>query len=135
MREYNFVMPISITVLRKTKEDKKYSLGANSYRNWHYMVSNDLKKRYKELVKQQVVALDMQPVNKIKIYYKLFKPTKARYDKFNFAFVASKFFLDALVDLDMLPDDNDDFVKKETILPSEYDKNNGRIEIKIMEIE
>jgi hypothetical protein len=42
--------------------------------------------------------------------------------------------MDALVNLGCIEDDNDDFIKTETILPTEYDKNNGRVEIIIVSI-
>ena len=45
--------------------------------------------------------------------------------------VTSKYLLDAITELGCWEDDNDDFVKTETVLPTEYEKNNGRVEILI----
>ena len=49
--------------------------------------------------------------------------------------VTSKYLLDAITEIGCWEDDNDDYVKKETILPTVYDKNNGRVEILIKTID
>jgi Holliday junction resolvase RusA-like endonuclease len=46
--------------------------------------------------------------------------------------VVSKFLLDAITHYGCWEDDNDEFVKTETLLPTVYDKGNGRIEVTIV---
>ena len=48
--------------------------------------------------------------------------------------VTSKYLLDALTNLGCWEDDNDDFIKTETILPTKIDKENPRVEIIIISI-
>jgi Holliday junction resolvase RusA-like endonuclease len=52
----------------------------------------------------------------------------------NFISIASKFLLDAVTELGCWEDDSDEFVKKETLLPTELDRINPRVEILIREI-
>ena len=138
MREYKFVMPLFVQ-LGKSSNSKKYYLSLNNYRNWHYKASNNIKKKFKENVKEQVKTLrktgDLKRLSIVEVEYKMFTPDKTRRDKMNFISVASKFFMDALVDLNVIEDDNDNFVKTEIIHTSEIDRGNGRIEIIIREIE
>ena len=49
--------------------------------------------------------------------------------------VTSKYLLDAITELGCWEDDNDDYVKIEKLLPTEYDKGNGRVEILIKSID
>jgi len=64
----------------------------------------------------------------------VFKPTKRILDKMNVISVVSKFLLDAITEYGCWEDDNDNFVKTETILPTELDRKNPRVEIIIKEI-
>lgn len=126
------ISPLYIDIPRKTKKDKRVYLNLNTYRNLHYIVNNQVKKMYLEAVREQIKDKDIQtPVN---ITYKVFKPSKRRLDKMNVVSVTSKYLLDAISDIGCWEDDNDDHVKTETILPTEYDKNNGRVEITIISV-
>ena len=57
-------MPLSIELWVNKK--KKYSISMNTYRNLHYQVSNNLKKAYKELLKDQLKRY-WQPFWEIKL--------------------------------------------------------------------
>ena len=52
----------------------------------------------------------------------------------NVVAITSKFLLDALSELGVWVDDNDDYVKTETILPTEHDKDNARVEVTLKTI-
>lgn len=80
------------------------SLSLNAYRNWHFHVSNQLKKAYKTAIASQIDALPQ--FNTISVEYVICPKTKREFDLMNFACVQSKFFLDALVEAGKLPDDN-----------------------------
>lgn len=119
--------PLFVDLPRKTKKGRRVYINLNIYRNLHYLVNNQVKKAYLEAIKQQLVGVTIPtPVN---ISYKVFKPSKRKLDKMNVVSITSKYLLDAVTELGCWIDDNDDYVKTETILPTEYDKNNGRVEV------
>lgn len=119
--------PLFIDVERKTMKAKRYYLNMNTYRNLHYRVNNKLKKMYLEQVRDQLEGVKIQ--TPCDIIYRVIKPSKRRLDKMNVVSVTSKYLLDAITELGCWEDDNDDYIKRETILPTEYDSGNGRVEI------
>ena len=121
--------PLYIDVERKTMKPKRYHINMNTYRNLHHSVNGKLKKLYLEAVREQLEGIQIE--TPCEIVYRVVKPTKRRLDKMNVISVTSKYLLDAITELGCWKDDNDDFVKTETVLPTEYDKNNGRVEILI----
>ena len=123
------IAPLYIDIERKTMKDKRYYINMNTYRNLHHRVNGQLKKMYKEVIREQLEGVKIE--TPCEITYKVVKPTKRRLDKMNVISVTSKYLLDAITELGCWEDDNDDFVKTETVLPTEYDKNNGRVEILI----
>ena len=126
------VAPLYIDIERKTMKPKRYYINMNTYRNLHHRVNGMLKKKYLEAVREQLDGIKIE--TPCEIIYKVVKPSKRRLDKMNVVSVTSKFLLDAITESGCWEDDNDDFVKTETILPTEYDKNNGRVEILIKSI-
>ena len=121
--------PLYIDVERKTMKPKRYYINMNTYRNLHHRVNGMLKKMYLEAVREQLEGVVIE--TPCDIIYRVIKPTKRRLDKMNVISVTSKYLLDAITELGCWEDDNDDFVKKETVLPTEYEKDNGRVEILI----
>lgn len=121
------IAPFAVYLPRKTVKDKRVPINLNWYRNADRHVSNDVKKQYLEEVKNQLKGVKLE--TPVKIKYKVFKPTRRRLDKMNVVSITSKFLLDAMSTLAVIPDDNDDYVKNELILPTEYDKNNGYVEV------
>ena len=104
----------------------------NTYRNLHHRTSNDAKKEYTRVVSEQLVNLDIK--TPVEITYKVYKASNRRLDKLNVVSVVGKFLMDAIVNYGCIPDDNDDYIKKETILPTELDRVNPRVEVIIKEI-
>ena len=121
--------PLYIDIERKTMKDKRYYVNMNTYRNLHHRVNGMLKKKYLEAVREQLEGIKIE--TPCEIIYRVIKPSKRRLDKMNVVSVTSKYLLDAITELGCWEDDSDDFVKKETILPTEYEKDNGRVEILI----
>ena len=121
--------PLYIEVERKTMKNKRYYINMNTYRNLHHRVNGILKKKYLEAVREQLEGIQIE--TPCEIIYRVIKPTKRRLDKMNVISVTSKYLLDALTELGCWEDDSDDFVKTETILPTTYEKGNGRVEILI----
>ena len=119
-------VPLYITLPRKTKKDKKYMLNLNVYRNLHYIVSNQLKHRFCEALECVLRGLKLK--DELDITYTLYKGSKRKIDRANILCIVEKFFCDALTFYEVIPDDNDDYIKA-THYYSDYDKDNPRVEI------
>ena len=130
--KHKIISPLFVTLSRKTVKDKRVSLNMNTYRNLHHRVNNNAKKVYSEQLRDQLEGLSIQ--TPVEITYKVYKASRRRLDKMNVISVVAKFLLDSITEYGCWEDDNDDHVKKETILPTELDKENPRVEIIIKEI-
>lgn len=122
------VSPIYLPVRMKQVKDKIISLNMNDYRNRNFILSNKYKILYKDIMKEQLEALKFN--RKIKIQYTLY--WKKQPDWMNIISVISKFFLDALVDYWCIKDDNVTIVTWESWIDWWQDKDNPRVEIKII---
>ena len=129
---HTIISPLFVMLPRKSKEDKKVLLNMNTYRNLHHRTSNDAKKMYSKVLSEQLEGLTIQ--TPVEITYKVYKASNRLLDKMNVVSVVSKFLLDAITNYGCWEDDNDNYVKKETILPTELDRENPRVEIIIKEI-
>lgn len=129
---HKIISPLYIDLPRKTKKDKRVYLNLNTYRNLNFIVNNQVKKTYLESLRGQLEGLEIQ--TPVEIEYKVYKATKRLLDKMNVVSIVSKYLLDAITELNCWQDDNDKFVKKETILPTELDRDNPRVEVLIKEI-
>jgi Holliday junction resolvase RusA-like endonuclease len=129
---HKIISPLFVTLPRKTVKDKRIALNMNTYRNLHHRISNDAKKAYSEALREQLEGLSIQ--TPVEVTYKVFKASKRRLDKMNVISVVSKFLLDSITEYGCWEDDNDHYVKTETILPTELDRENPRVEINIKEI-
>ena len=129
---HKIISPLFVTLPRKTVKDKRIALNMNTYRNLHHRISNDAKKAYSEALREQLEGLSIQ--TPVEVTYKVYKGSKRRLDKMNLISVVSKFLLESITEYGCWEDDNDDYVKTETILPTELDRENPRVEINIKEI-
>tara|TARA_B110001452_G_scaffold267631_1_gene278647 strand:+ start:8415 stop:8813 length:399 start_codon:yes stop_codon:yes gene_type:complete len=132
MKTIKFNTPFAVYLPRVKSKDKRIAMNLNTYRNLHFLVNNQAKKVYKDLMKEQLENLEIE--TPVEITYQVFKPSKRSLDKMNVVSIASKFFLDAVTEYGCWDDDNDDNVKTEIILPTELDKENPRVEITIKSI-
>jgi len=124
--------PLYITLERKTKPDKKIFVNMNTYRNLHFQINNKVKVKYKELLKKQLKGVTIK--TPVEITYKVYKARNNKLDKMNVVSITSKYLLDAITQLGCWTDDNDDFVKTETIMPTELDREKPRVEVFIKSI-
>jgi Holliday junction resolvase RusA-like endonuclease len=129
---HKITSPLYIDLPRKTMKDKRINLNMNTYRNLHHISNSKAKKLYFSLMRSQLKGLKI--TTPVEITYKVYKPTKRIMDKMNVISVVSKYLLDSITEYNCWEDDNDNFVKTETILPTEYDKDNPRVEIIITEL-
>ncbi len=125
-----YICPLKITLPRKTMKDKVYYLNLNNYRNWHYIVSNQLKRRFKELIEPQLKGYKF---NKIYITFTFFPKTHHAYDITNVCSVIDKFFCDSLVELGCIEDDSYKYINSVTYKFGKVDKEHPRCEVEIME--
>ena len=126
------ICPLYIVLERKTKPDKKIFVNMNTYRNLHFQINNQVKIKYKELLKEQLIGVKIK--TPVEITYKVYKARNNNLDKMNVVSITSKYLLDAITQLGCWTDDNDDFVKTETIMPTELDRENPRVEVFIKSI-
>jgi Holliday junction resolvase RusA-like endonuclease len=126
------ISPLFIDLPRVRTKAKRVYLNMNAYGNTNTFTNNEVKKAYLEAIREQVDGKVI--VTPVEISYRVLKGSKRRLDKMNVVAVVSKYLLDALTTCGCWTDDNDDYVKKETILPTEIDKDNPRVEIIITSI-
>ena len=122
------VSPLKVPVSKKF-----FILNLNNYRNAHYIVLNKAKINYKSLISNQVKKLPK--FEKIEIHYVLYPGTKRRTDIGNVISIHKKFFEDALTEFGIIKDDDYKHIVRSSEEFGAVDKNNGRVEIFIKDIE
>ena len=129
--EQSFDVPIRLEI--GVNKKKTHYLNLGNYRNWQFQVSNQMKKTFKIKIAETVRAL--KPVSgPVRITYSIFYPTRRLFDVDNIGSVVCKFTLDALVEFDVLEDDNYKFVPEINFEFGGVDKENPRCVVKIEEI-
>ena len=126
-------MPLTIETGKN--KIKKHSIGMNWYRNVHFQVSNQVKKKYHELVNHQLKDYRFKNFQKIELYFIYYKGSNRKSDRSNFCSIHEKFFCDAIVQMGLIPDDNDNHIESTHYFGDVVDKNNPRMEIEIHVIE
>jgi len=130
-KPFRIVSPIYLK-LGKTAKAKNYSLNLNQYRNNHYRVNANLKKKYHELMIPLLEGVTFP--GKIGLEFKLYKGSNRISDKSNFLCIVEKFFSDAMVEAGCIPDDNDDIITYSLYTAGVVDKENPRCEITIHDL-
>lgn len=118
-----------------TKPTKKYWLTLNNYRNWHYQIANGTKKKFKELIKEDVLRLPnlFELWDKVHLEYLLYSPDNKKRDLTNSVSIVDKYFADALVELGKLKDDSCSFVPSISCRYMGIDRVNPRMTVNISE--
>lgn len=122
--------PLVIYLPRKTKADKPFRINLNYTRNAHFQESNQAKKLFKDYVRAELKRTGQEGIQFTKpvdVTAKLYKQSRRRSDKHNFIAANTKFLYDALTELGVLIDDNDDYIKVEVLEETEVDKDNPRV--------
>ena len=125
---YIINLPYFITIGKK-----RHPCNLNSYRNSHYRITNAMKKKFKELIREQVEKLPRFE-KPIKIHYKIFYENNRLFDIDNIVSIVSKFSQDALTELDVIEDDNYKNIIQITGTFGGVDRDNPRIEMRIKEV-
>jgi len=122
--------PLVVLLPRKTREDKKFRLNLNYTNNAHYLEYNKAKKLFKTIVENILIETGQDKLhftNPVDVTAKLYKQSRRRSDKHNFIAANTKFLYDALTELGIIVDDNDEYIKVEVLQETEVDKDNPRV--------
>jgi hypothetical protein len=125
------VSPLEVCLPRKTMDDKKILINLNVYRNLHRFSENQAKKIYCELMEDQMEGVVLK--TPITLTYSLYKRSKRKLDKANILCIVEKYFCDALVYYECIPDDSDEYITWSHYETGGTDKDNPRAEITIGE--
>lgn len=127
------ICPLSVELERKTMKNKKYYLNLNNFRNRNFIVSNQIKHKFCELMQEQLK--DLKFTLPIDIEYTLYYWDNRKRDKWNILSIIQKFFLDSLVYYQCIIDDNDNYINKEIFnKPKKSNDKNSYCIIEIKEI-
>ena len=129
------ILPLSVTLPRKTKADKVFILNLNVYRNTHHMTLNQAKVLWKDTTWQGVldakfpVALFPEPP--YRFTYTVFPASNRKFDLSNVLSVVEKFTDDALIECGVIPDDSYKVIPCIDYRFGGVDKNCPRVELEI----
>lgn len=127
----NEIITISLPLFITNRSNKRKWLTLNNYRNWHYQVSNDIKRRFKSEVFDK---LDFNIKGKVKIEYFYFAPDKRTRDLMNVISVIDKFFQDAMVDRGCIESDDLSTVVEVNSCYMGIDKLDPRLDVMITKL-
>jgi len=127
----NEIIKLSLPLFITNRSNKRKWLTLNNYRNWHYQVSNDIKRRFKSEVFDK---LDFNIKGKIKIEYFYFAPDKRTRDLMNVISVIDKFFQDAMVDRGCIESDDLSTVVEVNSCYMGIDKLDPRLDVMITKL-
>lgn len=134
MSDYEFILPTSVMLPRKTKKDVKVSISLNWFRHAHHRSYTEAKRLYADLMKEQLTSVD-GPKGKLHIHYDFYAARNDGPDLDNFVGAAKKFFQDAMVKHGFIPEDNVSVIVSSSEKYCGIDKKNPRIVAKIQELE
>lgn len=123
-------LPIYYTQEFKTKASKTSLVGMNLYRNAHFFLQNNLKKHFTTLVSEQLPEISTK-IGKFTVEYYLYYKSPVC-DGSNIIALIEKFLLDALQENNGIENDNVNYHTGSTWTVVSQDKENPRVEIKII---
>ena len=121
---FKVTLPIYIWLPRKTKKDKKIAINLNTYRNLHFIVENQSKRLFKELIHSDLIGVKF--TKPITIHYEIFVASARLSDIDNVGSIVSKYFQDAIVECGLIEDDNYLWIKKIEFEFGGIDRDNPR---------
>lgn len=106
--------------------NKKIKLNLNVYRNLHYQINNKAKIIFKEKLLNNYPALALIKSDFIRVNYDIIPNNKQKFDTMNIVSIVDKFFLDTLVNIGCIPDDDYTHVSYGYITTSKIVKNKNK---------
>ena len=128
------ILPLSVTLPRKTKADKIFILNLNVYRNSHYMTLNQAKVAWKEIVAQATAGIVNTASMPFNFTYTVYPATNRKFDISNVCSIIDKFTCDALQEYGIINNDNYKNIPEVIYKFGCVDKENPRVELEIMEL-
>jgi hypothetical protein len=125
------ILPLSVTLPRKKKEDKVFTLNLNIYRNSHHFILNDAKIAYKEKVRESIVGMEKIEYSPLIFTYTLYPSSGRKFDLPNVCSIIDKFTCDALIEFGIIPDDSYKVIGNVIYKFGRVDKDNPRCELVI----
>jgi hypothetical protein len=123
--------PLKVFTPRKTMEDRGFILNLNVYSATHRFTTNAAKKVYKEFMAEQIGKLP--DLSKVAVRFTLYPKSRHLIDTPNVCCIHDKFFMDALVELGKLPEDNYIYYVETAYRCGGIDKADPRVDIEIYE--
>ena len=131
------ILPLSIFIPCKTKEDREFKLNLNIYRNTHHFILNKAKELWKEVV-QKALLENARLINGLQppyhFTYTIYQPSGRSFDVSNVGAIIDKFTADALQEFGLLENDNYKNIPMVTYKFVGIDKVNPRAELEIVEL-
>lgn len=108
---------------------KRIALNMNIYRNLHYQTSNKAKIIFMNNLLNNYPELKRIKANAVSISYAIIRCNNRTFDIINIISIVDKFFLDSLVNIGCIPDDNYKIVSYDSIsiLKKETKSKNNQI--------
>ena len=125
------IITLSLPLFITNRSNRRKWLTLNNYRNWHYQVSNDIKRRFKSEVFDK---LDFKIKGRVKIEYFYFAPDKRTRDLMNVISVIDKFFQDAMVDRGCIESDDLSTVVEVNSCYMGIDREEPRLDVMISKL-
>jgi len=125
------ILPLFVTLQRKTKDDKKFILNLNIYRNTHHFTLNNAKAAWKQIVADAVNGRKINYPFPLHFVYTVYPESKRAFDLGNVLPIIQKFTDDALIELGIIPDDSFKYIGEISYLFGGQDKENPRAELEI----
>ena len=133
MSDYEFTLPLNVTLERKTVKNKRVSININWFRSAHHRDYEEAKRVYCKLMGDQLNSVD-GPNGKIHVHFKYYAARDNKPDLHNFVDAAKKFFFDAMVKHGFIEDDNVHVIVSSSEEYCGIDRKSPRIVAKINKI-
>ena len=106
MKELTKTFLIDDHIYTGKNKKRRVSLNLNIYRNLHFQVSNSAKVNFLKKLLFDYPEIENIIAERVEISYAILKRNNRSFDTMNIISIADKFFLDALVSVGCIKDDN-----------------------------
>lgn len=124
--------PLVVSTTKSHTKKGMFIVNLNHYRNAPFMKLSAAKIAYKVSMTEKINNLPI--MDKVRVRYVLYPKNKMLTDTANVCSIHEKFFMDALVTLGKLPEDNYNHCLESAYTFGEVDKLNPRVDIQIYEV-
>jgi hypothetical protein len=124
--------PLFVHTTKSQTKKGKFILNMNNYINTHFLKIGKAKNEYRSQMMAQIMQLPK--LQKVAVRFTLYPGTKRITDQSNICCIHDKFFMDAVVWWNRLPDDNYLYHVESSYRFGHVDKDNPRVDIEIYEV-